>query len=255
MANLVRTESADGILTVTLNRPETLNSLTSEACFELSDIFDRYENDDELRVAIITGAGDRAFCAGHDLADDISDPMPATGWAGLSHRSGLNKPLIAAVNGLALGGGWELAMLCDVVIADARASFGLPEPKVGFVALGGGARLLPHRVPHHIAMGLILTGRKLSAQDAANLGLVNEVSPPGKVLDTAKQWAEDMLTCSPLALRMSKQLAMASADPEILREQLQTLEIKMTEELSGSQDAKEGMAAFKEKRPPRWTGR
>ena len=253
--NLIQTEAADGVLTIMLNRPDALNSLDSAACFELSDIFDRYCEDDALRVAIVTGRGEKAFCAGHDLADDILAPMPTTGWAGLSHRSGLNKPLIAAVNGLAFGGGWELAMLCDVVVADPRASFGLPEPKVGFAALGGGARLLPHRVPHHIAMGLILTGRRISAQDAANFGLVNEISEPGRVLETAMQWAQDMIACSPMALRMSKQIAAASTDPVELREPLQELELRLVQELAKSEDVYEGMTAFKEKRAPAWTGR
>lgn len=252
---LIRTDARDGILTITLNRPASLNSLNADACFLLSEIFDQYEKDENLRVAIVTGAGEKAFCAGHDLADDFFDPMPASGWAGLSHRSGLDKPLIAAVNGLALGGGWELAMLCDVVVADPRASFGLPEPKVGFAALGGGARLLPHRVPHHIAMGLLLTGRRLTASDAAILGLVNEVSEPGKVLETAGIWAQDMLACAPLALRMSKKLALASTNPPLLREALQKMEIDLTGELAQSADAYEGMNAFKEKRAPVWTGK
>ncbi|WP_169711762.1 enoyl-CoA hydratase-related protein [Henriciella litoralis] len=255
MAELISTEVTDGILTITLNRPNALNSLNAAACFELSDIFDRFDQDDSQRVAIITGAGDKAFCAGHDLIEDFDEPMPETGWAGLSHRSGLNKPLIAAVNGFALGGGWELAMLCDVVVADPRASFGLPEPKVGFAALGGGARLLPHRVPYHIAMGLLLTGRSMPAEDAARLGLVNEVSAPGKVLETARQWADDMLSCAPLALQMSKQLALASADPASLREPLQKMEVELTNELIKSKDAWEGMAAFAEKRAPVWTGK
>ena len=252
---LIGTELSDGILTITLNRAQALNSLNAKACFELSDIFDRFAEDDSQRVAIITGAGDKAFCAGHDLIEDFDEPMPETGWAGLSHRSGLNKPLIAAVNGFALGGGWELAMLCDVVVADPRASFGLPEPKVGFAALGGGARLLPHRVPYHVAIGLLLTGRSISAEAAARLGLVNEISAPGKVLETARSWAEDMLSCAPLALQLSKQLAVASADPAALRVPLQKMEIDLTHELMRSCDAREGMAAFKEKRAPVWTGR
>lgn len=254
MTGLIGTETTDGILTITLNRPDALNSLNAKACFEFSDILDRFAQDDSQRVAIITGSGDKAFCAGHDLIEDFNEPMPDTGWAGLSHRSGLNKPLIAAVNGFALGGGWELAMLCDVVVADPRASFGLPEPKVGFAALGGGARLLPHRVPHHIAMGLLLTGRSMSAEDAARLGLVNEISAPGKVLETARSWAEDMLSCAPLALQMSKRVALASADPASLRVPLQKLEIELTDELIQSRDSQEGMAAFKEKRAPVWTG-
>jgi|TARA_B100000678_G_scaffold5908_2_gene5143 enoyl-CoA hydratase/carnithine racemase len=254
MAKLVSTEVTDGILTITLDRASALNILNAKACFELSDIFDRFAEDDGQRVAIITGAGDKAFCAGHDLIEDFSEPMPETGWAGLSHRSGLNKPLIAAVNGFALGGGWELAMLCDVVVADPRASFGLPEPKVGFAALGGGARLLPHRVPYHIAMGILLTGRSMSAADAARLGLVNEISAPGKVLETARKWAEDMLSCAPLALQRSKQLAVASANPASLRAPLQKMEIELTDELIKSHDGQEGLAAFAERRAPVWTG-
>ncbi|WP_084398743.1 enoyl-CoA hydratase-related protein [Henriciella aquimarina] len=250
----ITSEVSGQILTITLNRPQALNSLNAAACFELAAIFDDYQDNDELRVAIITGTGDRAFCAGHDLVDDFFEPMPESGWAGLSLRKGLHKPLIAAVNGLALGGGWEIAMMCDVVVADQRATFGLPEPKVGFAALGGGARILPHRVPYHIAMGLLLTGKSISAEKAAQLGLVNDVTEPGAVMAGAYRWAREMLTCSPKALYFSKQLAQASMEPDSLRGPLQSLEQELAGELAQSKDVREGIAAFMQKRPPVWTG-
>lgn len=254
MGEFIKTEISGRVLTVTMCRPEVLNSLHAPACHEMADIWDRYIRDDNLWVAIVTGDGDRAFCAGHDLVDDFFDPMPLSGWAGLSHRTDLHKPLIAAVNGLALGGGWEVALFCDVIISDPAARFGLPEPKVGFAALGGGARSLPRHLPYHIAMGLLLTGDTITASEARQWGLVNQIAQPGAVLDCARQWADRMLRCAPQALRMSKQIAGASKLPEMLREPIYQLENELAQRLSKTADVQEGMAAFLAKRAPVWTG-
>ena len=175
----------DRILVVTLDRPAVHNSLHAPACFELDAIFNDFEADPDLWVAIITGAGERAFCAGHDLADAPDAPMPATGWAGLAQRTSCNKPLIAAVNGLAMGGGFEIALACDIVIADPRATFAMSEPRVGAVALGGGVQRLALALPRAVAMGLLLTGRNIDAAEAHRLGLVTELAGPGQSLAVA----------------------------------------------------------------------
>lgn len=255
MGHFIKTETRDRILLVTLDRPEVHNSLHAPACHELADVWDAFLADDGLWLAIVTGSGEKAFCAGHDLVDDFFDPMPASGWAGLSHRSDFTKPLIAAVNGLALGGGWEIALNADIVISDPRAKFGLPEPRVGFAALGGGARMLPKRMPYHLAMGLMMTGDTISASDAMTWGLVNAVSAEGGVMDTAYEWASRVLDCAPLAVRATKQIARLSMEPEISLDSIQSLEQQLADILAGSEDTAEGLSAFSEKRVPAWTGR
>lgn len=254
MEQFVTTESRGRVLVVTLNRPEALNSLHAQACHELSAVWDRFLADDELWLAIVTGAGSKAFCAGHDLVSDFHGAMPESGWAGLSHRTDFNKPLIAAVNGLALGGGWEIALDADIVVCEPRAVFGLPEPKVGFAALGGGARMLPKQMPYHLAMGLMLTGNTLTAEDAFRWGLVNEISAEGQVIETAMNWAHRLQNCAPLALQATKQIARMSLDPANALCAIQSLELKLARDLSASADTEEGLAAFAGKRKPVWTG-
>jgi enoyl-CoA hydratase/carnithine racemase len=254
MAQFIRSETVGHALVVTLDRPQVLNSLHAPACQELSSVWDKFLENDDLWMAVVTGAGDKAFCAGHDLVDDFHHPMPASGWAGLSHRMDFNKPLIAAVNGLALGGGWEIALEADIVVSDPRAVFGLPEPKVGFAALGGGARMLPQQIPYHRAMGLLLTGDTLTANDALSWGLVNEISEEGRVMDTAMQWVQKLLKCAPMALRASKQIAREAHYPAATRTGLQSIELRLAEQLSQTSDTAEGLAAFAEKRRPDWTG-
>ena len=255
MAEFIETQTEGRILTITMNRPGQLNCLNARACHELSGVWDEFIANDELWVAIITGAGPKAFCAGHDLAEDFFEPMPASGWAGLSHRTDLDKPVIAAVNGLALGGGWEIALLSDIIIAAPSARFGLPEPRVGFAALGGGARLLPHRMPYHVAMGLMLTGETIGADEAMGYGLVNEIARDGDVVDTARKWARSILQCSPGALRCTKQVGRASQEPAETRTCLQALEVNLAQSLSDTEDIREGLQAFREKRAPVWRGR
>lgn len=254
MSEFIKTSKDGPVLTITLNRPAVLNALNAPACNQLSKALDDYIEDDSLWVAIITGEG-RAFCSGHDLLEGFDEPMPDTGWAGLSRRYDLFKPLIAAVNGLAMGGGWEIALACDVVVADERARFALPEPRVGFAALGGGANRLPLRMPWHIAMGLMLTGNSIDAQHAHRLGVVNEVAPAGDVLTVARRYAADMLRCSPLALQATKRLAIASVEPETRQEDLYALSLSLADEINTLEDTKEGVAAFAEKRAPVWKGK
>src|SRR5437660_6322416 len=193
---------------VTINRPEVMNALHSEAHWEFDAMWNEFANNPELWVGIITGAGERAFSAGNDLkvqAAGRRGPRPSTGFAGLSHRFDLEKPLIAAVNGVAMGGGFETALACDIIVAAANAVFALPEPRVGLIA-GSGVHRLPRMIGQKAALGMILTGRRVSAAEGQALGFVNEVVPAGEALPAARRWAAQILACSPMANRASKQV-------------------------------------------------
>jgi enoyl-CoA hydratase/carnithine racemase len=254
---------ADRIAYVTINRPEVMNALHAAANAEMLDAFSAFRDDDDAWIAILTGAGDRAFSAGNDLratAARTARGEPRVAGAGVA-LGGITlgfqcaKPIIAAVNGYALGGGFELAMACDVIVAAESARFGLPEPRVGLVAGMGGLHRLPQHVPFKVAMGMMLTGRQISAAEAAGLGLVNEVVPAGQLMDAALAWAQQMLECSPVSLRVTKRSVLAGlgmAPEEAMRADRDSGRLA---ELYGSADYREGPAAFAQKRPPQWTGR
>jgi enoyl-CoA hydratase/carnithine racemase len=254
----IRLQREGAILTITIDRPEVLNSLHLDAHIELSQAFDIYASDKDLRVAIITGVGDRAFCVGTDLKSlgQTGDyDYPPGGFAGITKRFDLWKPVIAAVNGLCLGGGVEILAACDLAVAAEHAEFGLPEPLVGLAALGGGAlQRLARQMPMKDAMGLVLTGRRITAAEARRLSLVNEVVPRGAALDRAKAIARDMLDCAPLALEASKQVMLQSlAEPDL--EAAMRRKYSAAERMLASEDAKEGPRAFAEKRKPIWRAR
>jgi enoyl-CoA hydratase/carnithine racemase len=254
MAKSIKTERENRIFTVTIDRPKVRNALNGASCQELSDAWDEFDADPELWIAIVTGAGDSAFCAGHDLSED--DPMPDSGWAGLSSRlEPISKPIIAAVNGNAYGGGFELALGCDIVLADERAAFAMSEPRVGYVALGGGADRLIRRLPAAIAMGLLLTGRRIDAAEAHRWGIVNEVAPAGSVVDLARSWAEEILLCSPLAVRYTKELALAALEGSAWTAERAEHRLDVLAKLMKLDDTREGVEAFTAKRKPQWTGR
>lgn len=241
------------ILEITLNRPEQRNSLPGAAHRELERIFDAYEADPDLWVAIITGAGDRAFCAGMDLKNTKSDGvLPPSGFGGITSRR-RTKPVIAAVNGIAFGGGMEICLACDMVVADPSARFGLSEVRVGVIAGAGGAVRLQRQIPRKIAMELLLTGRAMDVDEARSLGLINRVSEPGEVLAEARRLAQEIERVSPTSVRLTMQMIQES-DAHAGEQEAAAAAIHSTalDRLLVSDDMIEGVTAFAQKRPPRW---
>ena len=255
----VRVERDGPITTITLNRPEVMNALHREAHFELGEVFDAFAADPEQWVGIVTGAGERAFSAGNDLKHQASGGRmgnPPSGFAGLTSRFDLNKPLIAAVNGVAMGGGFEIALACDLIVASDKAVFALPEPRVGLAALAGGLHRLPRQTGLKRAMGMILTGRRVSAQEGLELGFVNEVVAPAELMGAAKRWADLIAECSPMSIRASKQAVLKGLDEPSVEAALKgQTRYEAVAALYRSADFVEGPLAFSERRPPRWKGR
>jgi acetyl-CoA C-acetyltransferase len=245
------------LLEVTINRPEARNSLHAKANEELDHIFDAYFADDDLWVAIVTGAGDKAFCAGNDLIYSASgQPMwvPKNGFGGLTSRPHMAKPIIAAVNGFAMGGGCEIALACHLVVADATAQFALSEVKVGLIAGAGGVIRLPRTIPPKVATEMILTGRRITAAQALEYGLVNRVAEAGRALDGARVLAAEVLDSSPTSVRLSLQaMEETRGIPDVI--DAVTHPSSAFDDVMASEDAFEGLTAFAQKRPPRWRNR
>jgi crotonobetainyl-CoA hydratase len=248
-----------GVTTLTLNRPEVMNALHSPMHFELAEALDAFAADPDQWVAIITGAGERAFSAGNDLKYQASGGemrSPPSGFAGLTSRFDLAKPLIAAVNGVAMGGGFEIALACDLIIAADTAIFALPEPKVGLAALAGGLHRLPRAIGLKRAMGMILTARRVSAQEGFELGFVNEVVPAVDLMAAARRWAALIAECGPMSIRASKAAVMRGLDEPTLEAAIKGQgKYPEVAALFRSEDFVEGPRAFAEKRAPRWKGR
>lgn len=250
----VLVETIGGVLIVTINRPAQRNAMTKAAAHLIANAMDLLEGSAELAVGVITGAGG-SFCAGMDLKRFALGERPRVegrGFAGIAEAPP-RKPLVAAVEGWALGGGFELVLACDMVVAARTARFGLPEVKRGLAAAGGGAVRLPRRVPQPVALEILLTGDPLSADRAEHFGLVNYVVDEGQALQAAIELAERIAVNAPLAVRLVKQLAIDSADwPNA---ELFSRQSPYIDPIFGSDDAKEGVAAFGERRAPRWTGK
>jgi len=255
MPEFCQVERQGRILTVTLDRPEVLNALHPPAHVELAKVFDDFAADPEIGIAILTGAGTRAFCAGNDLKFQAAGgrvSVPSSGFGGLTARPDCHKPLISAVNGVAMGGGFEMALACDLIIAAESAVVALPEPRVGLAALAGGLQRLPRQIGLKHAMGMILTGRRVGAQEAYQLGFANEVVPDAQLLRAARRWADQILECAPLSVRGSKQAVLEGLGrplDEAMRARYSELEAMLRHP-----DFVEGPRAFAEKRRPDWTG-
>jgi enoyl-CoA hydratase len=250
---LLLVDDREGIRTITINRPEVKNALDGAAARALAAAVDELDDDDELRVGVLTGAGG-AFCAGMDLKAFLRGDKPSIegrGFGGIT-TTPPRKPLIAAVEGWALAGGFELMLACDLVVAGEGSKFGVPEVKRALVAGGGAALLLPRRIPFTAAMELLLTGEPITAGRAAELGLVNRLVPDGTALDGALRLAEVIAANGPLAVAVTKQIARAQAD-WTLSEGWQR-QAELYKPVFESKDAREGAAAFAEKRAPVWRG-
>src|SRR5256714_14276404 len=212
-------EKKGHIAYITINRPQVMNALHYGANVELNEIFNDFKQDDASWVAILTGAGERAFSAGNDLKataeatargeQSIGKGLP---FGGITRDFVCHKPIIAAVNGFAVGGGFEIALACDIGIAAEHARFGLPEPRVGLIAGAGGVHRLPQQIPLKQAMGLLLTGKQISAQEAYRLGLINEVVAGSELMATGERLANEILECCPLSVRLTKEAGLAGLD-------------------------------------------
>ncbi|MET0179714.1 MAG: crotonase/enoyl-CoA hydratase family protein [Novosphingobium sp.] len=259
----VLVERRGHVAIITLNRPEARNACNQAVWLGVGQALDEADADPEVRVVVITGAGDKSFCAGADLKAISQgqrvvpeDPAKAAwGFAGIVNHP-ISKPIIAAVNGAALGGGSEIALASDLVVAAEGARFGLPEVKVGLIAAAGGVFRLPRQVPIKQAMEMILTGEPIDARRALELGLVNRVVPQDELMSTALALADKIAANAPLAVQASKRIALGIVDGQFSREPGDwEVNAKDVAVLSSSEDAREGPRAFAEKRAPQWKAR
>ena len=247
-------EDIGAVRVFTLRKPERRNALSRRESNEMSALIDMFEREEAARVAIVTGQGDQAFCAGGDLSDtDREATLPPTGFGGLTSRFDMAKPIIAAVNGLALGGGFELALACDIILADEGARFGLPEPSVGMAALAGGLQRLPRLIGEKAALGLILTADLIDAAEAYRLGLLYRIVPRGDVLREALAVAQRIAGHSPASIRASKQAVQAGLRHASLPDALAAqVDLPAVRAMLEGPERREGIRAFREKRRPSW---
>ena len=256
----IKTERRGAVLEVTLDRPKA-NAIDFATSRIMGEVFTKFRDDPGLRVAILTAAGEKFFCPGWDLKAAASGEAPDSdygkgGFGGLQELRGLNKPVIAAINGIACGGGLELALSCDMILAADHASFALPEIRSGTVADAASIKL-PRRIPYHIAMEMLLTGRWMDAEEAARWGLVNRVVPAKDLMGAARALADDLAAGPPLVfaaikeiVREAEGMAFQDAMNRVTKSQFETVE-----RLYRSEDQKEGARAFAEKRDPVWKGK
>ncbi|MGN6634682.1 MAG: enoyl-CoA hydratase-related protein [Oryzihumus sp.] len=257
----VRVEVDKGVARVTIDRPAVMNAVDTRTHARLNEVWAAIEADPHVRVVVLTGAGERSFCVGADMSAAAVDKTGLQYWAeldpngfgGLSLRTTLDVPVIARVNGYALGGGMEMVLGCDIVVADERAQFGLTEPRVGRLALDGGITQLVRRVPHTQAMGLLLTGRRAPAAELHRMGLVNEVAPAGELDAAVDRWVTDILACAPTSVRAVKQMVQRTG--HLTAQEARAVQLPALMAALDSEDSAEGVRAFQEKRPPVWPGR
>jgi len=249
---------ADHVARVTINRPAVLNALDAAASDALEAAWQRIEADRSVRAVVLTGAGERAFCTGADMKGGGVSGLEywaasrPGGFGGLALRSTLDVPVIARVNGHALGGGLEMMLGADIVVAAEHATFGLPEPRVGRLPLDGGMVLLQRQIGFRAAMAMMLTGRRIPAREALAIGLVNEVVPGAELDAAVDRWVADLLACAPLSLRAIKQTVRRTA--QLSAQEAQAMRLPAVVECLRSRDGEEGVRAFVEKRAPVWTG-
>ena len=247
------------VATVTLSRPEAMNAVDLATEAALQQIWTRIENDPDVRVVVLTGAGDRAFCVGADLKNPSVTGLEywaasrVGGFGGIALRETLNVPVIARVNGFALGGGFEMVLGCDIVVACEEASFGLPEALVGRMPLDGGMTLLQRQVPFRKAMAMLFTGKRVKAVEALAMGLINEVVPRAELDAAVARWVADILACAPLSLQAIKQVVRSTGT--LSPAQAQALRLPALVKALHSEDGNEGVLAFQQKRKPLWQGK
>jgi enoyl-CoA hydratase/carnithine racemase len=253
-------EVANHVATVTIDRPEVMNAVDLPTEAELVRIWDDIERRDDVRVVVLTGAGEKSFCAGADLKN-TSNLKGVEYWAasrpggfgGIALRETLNVPVIAKVNGFALGGGFEMVLGCDLVVACEEASFGLPEPLVGRLPLDGGMLLLQRQIPYRQAMAMMLTGQRVKARRALEMGLINEVVARPELDAAVDRWVQQILACAPLSLKALKQVVRLTGTMSPAQAHGMRLPALVT--ALQSEDSNEGVLAFQQKRKPQWKGR
>ena len=258
--NGIRYEVRDHVAWVTIDRPERMNALDPAAQDELLRTWGRIEGDRDVRAVVLTGAGDRAFCAGDDMKaeggkvdlDYWLDPRP-DGFGHLPLRETLDVPVLGRINGVALGGGLELVVGCDLAVAVDSAQFGFVEPRLGRLPLDGGIVTLTRQLPMKFAMEILLTGRRFGAADAVRMGVINEAVPAADLDAAVDRWLEWLRACAPLSLRAIKQIVKRTED--LPRREARATRLPALVEVLTSDDVTEGTNAFKEKRAPEWQGR
>jgi enoyl-CoA hydratase/carnithine racemase len=250
----------DHVARITIDRADVLNAVDAAAERELQAIWTRIEADRDVRVVVLTGSGERAFSTGADMKGGSgasgleywAQERPG-GFGGIALRDTLNVPVIARVNGHAVGGGFEMMLGCDIVVAVEQATFGLPEARVGRLPLDGGMTLLQRQIPFRHAMGLLLTGRRMKAAEALAMGLINEVTTRENLDAAVQRWVDDVLACAPLSVRAIKQVARNTG--HLTAQQAQAMRLPAVVEALQSSDSNEGVRAFVEKRKPVWQGK
>lgn len=249
----------DRVARVTIDRPDRLNAIDAKTEKQLDEAWLEIESRDDLSCVVLTGAGEKAFSVGADMKgvgksglEYWADPRP-NGFGGIALRKTLDVPVVARVNGYALGGGFEMVLGCDIVLAAEHARFALPEGRVGRMPLDGGMVLLQRKISHNQAMGAMLTGRHHTADEMHRFGIVNEIAPAGTLDDVVDRWVNDIVACAPLSLRAIKQTVNRTG--HLPPSEAQALKLPALVRALGSEDSEEGVKAFQEKRPPVWRGR